>query len=99
MKDEFLVSAERIVNENREKIKYFLESESVLCDDELENCASSRTILRKVPEAISNIFGISDSIVQRAEFDVGREYRGVFYKTTDNISLDTIKGIMKTRYE
>ena len=45
------------------------------------------------------IFGISDSIVQRAEFDVGREYRGVFYKTTDNISLDTIKGIMKTRYE
>lgn len=52
-----------------------------------------------MPEAISNIFGISDSIVQRAEFDVGREYRGVFYKTTDNISLDTIKGIMKTRYE
>ena len=40
MKDEFLVSAERIVNENREKIKYFLESESVLFDDELENCAS-----------------------------------------------------------
>lgn len=27
MKDEFLVSAERIVNENREKIKYFLESD------------------------------------------------------------------------
>ena len=52
-----------------------------------------------MPEAISNILGISDSIVQRAEFDVGREYRGVFYKTTDNISLDTIKGIMKTRYE
>lgn len=97
MEDELNVIVKQVIEDNKETIENFLENETVIFDDELINCPHTRLVLRKLSQAICEEYNIEDT-VQRLEDKVNGEYRGIFFKVTDNMSIEFIKGMLETRY-